>query len=147
MTDWIRTRAKCNTRALFDQLKKVVQAHVDAANANIPSHRFTIDDKSLAEIDDSLADGFVVRVDDVLQRAFRLEADGKTIDVVERGRFKDPSAPSFTACAVFIDDDCRLKVTQLRSEADEAAFVGVPDLCTSEDFSRRVLEPLFFPEP
>ena len=47
MTDWIRTRAKCNTRALFDQLKKVVQAHVDAANANIPSHRFTIDDKSL----------------------------------------------------------------------------------------------------
>ena len=94
---------------------------MDAANANIPSHRFTIDDKYLAEIDDSLADGFVVRVDDVLQRAFRLEADGKTIDVVERGRFKDPSAPSFTACAVFIDDDCRLKVTQLRSEADESS--------------------------
>ena len=145
MTAWIRTRAKCNTRALFDQLKKVVQAHVEAANANIPSHRFALDDKSLTEIDESLADGFVVRVDDVLQRTFRLNADGKTIDVVERGRFNNPSAPSFTACAVFIDDDCRLRVEQLRSEADEAAFVGIPDLCTPEDFSRRCARAALFP--
>ena len=140
MTNWIRTRAKCDTRTLFDQLKKVVQADVDAANANIPSHGFTIDKSS--------ADLIVVRVDGVPQRSFQLDADGKTIDVVERGRFKDPSAPSFTARAVFGDDDsCKLRVEQLPAQDDETGFIGLPNLCTPEDFSRRVLEPIFFPEP
>ena len=135
MTNWIKTRAECNTSVLFNQLKDTVKAHVKEANAHIPPHDFTIDD--------SLADLLVVRVDGVPQRSFRLDADAKTIDVTERGR----EGSSFKACAVFGDDDnCTLQVEQLSSQDDETAFIRLPDLCTPEDFSRRVLEPIFFPE-
>ena len=115
MTNWIRTRAECNTSVLFNQLKDAVKAHVNEANAHIPSHNFTIND--------SLTDVLVVRVDGFPQRSFRLDADGKTIDVDEKGR----EGSSFTALAVFTDDDnCRLRVEQLPLAGQRDLFSRTP---------------------
>jgi hypothetical protein len=134
--DWVEARARCSVRNLFDDLRKIVEANVRSACTHVAPD---------IVVDDPVPGRFVVRVPFAgrpdlkgLWRAFDLCDEDSAIRV-----FGPSSTPFFVARAHLDDERCRLEVERCIESSSAQSVLPVQPMGLA-DFSRLVLEPIFF---
>ncbi len=134
--DWVEARAKCNLRILFDDLRKVVEAHVQSGCIHVAPD---------VVLDEPAPRRFVVRVPFAgrpdlpgLSRSFELSEEDSVIKV-----FGPDSMLFFVARANLAGEDCRLEVQTCGAPPVVEPLSRARPMGLGE-FSREVLEPIFF---